>query len=164
MFTWTDDGVALAPLTRHTRARGASIQWGRVCALSGIENDKDNLKPSMVMAPLLLPALSNPTANRRRNHHEFFKIFMTKVSVDIFNGVQVQARQLYSVPSKVWPVQSLCSWKFWKIQDNFDLDGQLDSIAPEAPSTTRRGRNYLEFFKIFMNIGTECPHFRWDRV
>ena len=61
------------------------------------------------------------------------------------------------VPSRVWTVPSLCSWKFWKIQDNFDLDGQLDSIAPEARSnpTARRGRNYLEFFKIFMNIGTE---------
>ena len=54
-------------------------------------------------------------------------------------------------------VPSLCSWKFWKIQHNFDPDGQLDSIAPEARSnpTARRGQNYLEFFKIFMDIGTE---------
>ena len=46
---------------------------------------------------------------------------------------------------------------FTKIQDNFDLDGQLDSIAPPARSnpTARRGRNYLEVFKIFVNIGTE---------
>ena len=44
---------------------------------------------------------------------------------------------------------------FEKIQNNFDPDGQLDSIAPEAPSTARRGRNHLEFFKIFMQTGAE---------
>ena len=46
---------------------------------------------------------------------------------------------------------------FKKIQNNFDPDGQLDSIAPEARlnPTARRGRNYFEFFKIFMNIRTE---------
>ena len=72
--------------------------------------------------------------------YEFFKRFITKTRLSL---------QLKSVPS-------LCSWKFWKIQ-NFDPDGQLDSIAPEARSTptARRGRNYLEFFKIFMNIGTD---------
>ena len=35
-------------------------------------------------------------------------------------------------------------------RDDFDVDGQLDSIAPEARSnpTARRRRNHLEFFKI----------------
>ena len=40
--------------------------------------------------------------------------------------------QLYSVPSRVWTVPPLCSWKFWKIRKDFDVDEQLDSIAPEA--------------------------------
>ena len=44
---------------------------------------------------------------------------------------------------------------FEKIQDNFHPDGQLDSITPEAPLTDRRGRSNVEFFTIFMNIGTE---------
>ena len=44
--------------------------------------------------------------------------------------------------------------KILKIQDYFDPDGQFDSIAPPARSNpiARRGRIYLEFFKIFMNI------------
>ena len=64
---------------------------------------------------------------------------------------------VYCVPSRVWTVPSLSAWKFWKIRDDFDPDGQLDSIAPEARSnpTARRGRNHLEFFKIFMQPGTE---------
>ena len=54
----------------------------------------------------------------------------------------------------MWTVPSLSAWKFWKIRDDFDPDGQLDSIAPEARSnpTARRGRNYLE---IFMQTETE---------
>ena len=40
---------------------------------------------------------------------------------------------LYSVPSRVWTVPSLSAWKFWKIRDDFDP----------------------EFFKIFMQTGTE---------
>ena len=42
---------------------------------------------------------------------------------------------------------------FGKIQDVFDPDGQLDSIAPPARSnpTARQGRKHLEFFKIFMS-------------
>ena len=61
-------------------------------------------------------------------------------------------------------VPSLSAWKFWKIRDDFDPDGQLNSIAPKARSysTARRGRNYLEFFKIFMNIGMELSvTFNW---
>ena len=57
------------------------------------------------------------------------------------------------------PIESVDSsvpmfMKILKIQDNFDPDVQFDSIAPEARSnpTTRRGRNYIEFFRIFMNI------------
>ena len=66
-------------------------------------------------------------------------------------------QQVYSVSSSVWTVPSLCSWKFRKIRDDFDVDGQLDSIAPPARSnpTARRHRNHVNFFKIFMNIGTE---------
>ena len=64
---------------------------------------------------------------------------------------------LSSVPSKEWTVPSLSAWKFRKIRDDFDLDGQLDSIALEARSnpTARRGRNHLKFFKIFMQTGTK---------
>ena len=50
--------------------------------------------------------------------------------------------------------------KFWKIQDNFDPDGQLDSIAPEARSnpTARQGRTILNFFKKFSwTQGRNCP-------
>ena len=35
----------------------------------------------------------------------------------------------HSVPSRV-NSSSLCLWKFWNIQDNFDTDWQLGSIAP----------------------------------
>ena len=80
------------------------------------------------------------------------------------------------------------TWKFWKIRDDFDPDGQLDSIAPPARSnpTARRGRNHLKFFKIFMHTwvklsalsmgqsiayfkifmktGTDCQHSRWHIV
>ena len=64
---------------------------------------------------------------------------------------------LYSVPSRVWTVPSLSAWKFWQIRDDFDPDGQLDSIAPETRSnpTAHRDRNHLEFVKIFMQTGTE---------
>ena len=57
----------------------------------------------------------------------------------------------------MWTVLSLSAWKFWKIRDDFDPEGQLDSIAPPARSnpTAPRGRNHLEFFKIFMQTGTE---------
>ena len=52
---------------------------------------------------------------------------------------------------------SLCLWKFLKIQVNFDSDGQLELMGPPMRSnpTARRGQNYLEFFKMFMNIRTE---------
>ena len=55
-------------------------------------------------------------------------------------------------PSRVWTPSSLLSWKFRKIRDDFDDDGQLDSIAPPARSnpTARRRRNHLEFFEICM--------------
>ena len=65
---------------------------------------------------------------------------------------------VYSVPSRVWTVPSLCSWKFWKkIQDNFDPDGQLDSIAPrhDRIQLPVGVEIILNFFWIFMNIGTE---------
>ena len=56
--------------------------------------------------------------------------------------------------------------KILKIQDNFDPNGQLDSIAPAARSnpTARRGRNYLEFFKIFINIGKELSTHTLDET
>ena len=62
---------------------------------------------------------------------------------------------VYCVPSRVWTVPSLCSWKFWKIQDNFDPDGQLIGPPAQSNPTASRGRNYLESFKIFMIIATE---------
>ena len=60
------------------------------------------------------------------------------------------------LPSRVWTAPSLCSSKFWKIQNNFDPDGPK-APTPSARSnpTVRRGRNYFAFFKIFMNLGTE---------
>ena len=54
---------------------------------------------------------------------------------------------LCSVPSRVWTVPSLSVWKFWKI---------ARSGARSNP-TARRGRNHLEFFKIFMQTWTELP-------
>ena len=69
---------------------------------------------------------------------------------------------LYSVWSRMWTPSSLLSCNFYKLRDDFDDHGQLDSIAPKAPSTVPRGRNYLEFFKIFMNIWTDCSHSRCD--
>ena len=76
---------------------------------------------------------------------------------------------LYSVPSRVWSghPRHLCHATLQTSARWFDDEGQLDSIAPKAPSTptARRGRNYPGFFKIFMNIGTErCPHSRWYTV
>ena len=72
-----------------------------------------------------------------------------------FLGIIPDRAELYSVPSRVWTVSSLSAWKFWKIRDDFDVDGQ--SMGPPARSnaTARRGRNHLEFFKIFMQTGTE---------
>ena len=60
---------------------------------------------------------------------------------------------VFSVPPSVWTVPFLCSWKFWKIQDFSTPTGSWWSL--------RRDRIQLpvgveiEFFKIFMNIGTE---------
>ena len=42
-----------------------------------------------------------------------------------------------------------------KNQDNFDPDRQLMGPLARSNPTARRSRNYLEFFKIFMNTGTE---------
>ena len=70
-------------------------------------------------------------------------------------ALQPGSHHLYCVPSRVWTVPSLCSWKFWKIQDNFDTDGQLMGPLSRSNPTARRGRNNLEFFKIFMNLGME---------
>ena len=69
----------------------------------------------------------------------------------------VDQHQLYFVPSRVWTVPSLSAWKCWKIRDDFDPDWQLELMGPPARSnpTARRGWNHLEFFKIFMQTGTE---------
>ena len=62
-------------------------------------------------------ARSNPTARRGRNHPEFFKIFMhTWVKLSALSMGQSIGLEY--------------AWKFWKIRDDFDPDGQLDSIAP----------------------------------
>ena len=45
----------------------------------------------------------------------------------------------------------LCSWKFWKIRDDFHIDVQLDSIAPaldresNCPSGSKSSRIYQNF-------------------
>ena len=57
---------------------------------------------------------------------------------------------VYCVPSRVWTVPSLCSWKFWKIQDSFDPDGQLDSIAPRAIESNYPSGSKLSW--IFQNF------------
>ena len=56
------------------------------------------------------------------------------------------------------------SWKFW---DDFDPDGQLDSIAPSVNSTptARPDRNHLDFFQKFAWIqGRNCPYSLWGQV
>ena len=49
--------------------------------------------------------------------------------------------------------------KFCKIRDDFDADGQLDSIVPSARSnpTARRRRNHLKFYKI-LTWRRQRPH------
>ena len=69
---------------------------------------------------------------------------------------------LFSVPLRVWTVPSLCSWKFWKIQNNFDLDGQLMRPAARSNPTARRASKLSWIFQSFMNIGTELS--TWDTV
>ena len=69
-------------------------------------------------------------------------------------------------PSKWRTVLSLLTWKFWKIRDVFDLDGQLESIAP------RRDRfqlpveveNISNFPKFSCQKWQDCPSFRWVQV
>ena len=72
-------------------------------------------------------------------------------------GLASESSQIrHCFPLRVWTVPSLCSWKFWKIQDNFNPDGQLDSITPPAPSNCpSESKLSVEFFKILMNIGME---------
>ena len=41
------------------------------------------------------------------------------------------------------------------IQDNFDPDGKFDRAKGAIESNCRWDRNYLEFFKVFMNIEME---------
>ena len=73
---------------------------------------------------------------------------------------------LYSVPSRVWTVPSLSAWKFWKIRDDFDPDGQLMGWG------LRRDRIQLpvgveiisNFSKFSCRQGRNCPHSRWDIV
>ena len=68
----------------------------------------------------------------------------------------VSHSKLYCVPSRVWTVPSLCSWKFWKIRDDFDVAGNWIRLRrARSNPIARRRRKHLEFFKIFLNIGTE---------
>ena len=46
------------------------------------------------------------------------------------NAIQWTKRQLYLNLSTWRTILSLSTWKFWKIRNVFDPDGQLDSIAP----------------------------------
>ena len=74
---------------------------------------------------------------------------------------------LYGVLSRVWTVPSLCSWKFWKIQDNFDPDGQLELMGPPVrsnPTTRRASKLLLNFSKFSWTWGRNCPHSRWYTV
>ena len=52
----------------------------------------------------------------------------------------------------------LTSCNFCKFQNDFDDDGQLDSIAPTAPSTARRRRNHLEVQQKLHDNGDEGVH------
>ena len=63
--------------------------------------------------------------------------------------------RLYPVPSRVRTLSSLLSCNLCRLWDDFDNDGQLDSIAPKAQSarsnpTARRRRNHLEVCKSCM--------------
>ena len=71
---------------------------------------------------------------------------------------------LYSVPSRVRTPSSPLSCNFCRLRDDFDDDGQLDSIAPKAPSTARRRWNHLEVLKVAWQRLRGCPHSRWDRA
>ena len=58
------------------------------------------------------------------------------------NGARSLSQHEYSVPSRVWTVPSLPAWKFWKIRDDFDPNGQLDSIEFNFPSRLTSSRNF----------------------
>ena len=49
-------------------------------------------------------------------------------------------------------VLTLSSWKFWKIRDDVDVDGQLVAPEPRLIPDARRRQNHFEFCKIFMTI------------
>ena len=70
-------------------------------------------------------------------------------------GHSTMGCKLYFVPSRVWTVPSLCSWKILKNARYFRPQWAGDGPPARSNPTARRGRNYLEFFKSFMNIGTE---------
>ena len=58
------------------------------------------------------------------------------------------------------PIDGVDSSVAMFMKDNFDTDGQLDSIAPLARSiqTSRQGRNYLEFCQNFHELKDGTVH------
>ena len=76
------------------------------------------------------------TACRRRSHHWIF-------------GRNFHDQSMWRVCLYVCPIESVdilvtFVFQLCKLRDDFDDDGQLDSIAlMKAPSTARRRRNYL---------------------
>ena len=94
-------------------------------------------------------ARSNPTARRGRNHLELFKIFM-QTATELSTLSMGQSIQLLASHQR-WTIRSTSGveiMKIWKIRDDFDPDGQLDSIAPRRDriQLPRRGGSHLEFF------------------
>ena len=138
-------------------------RWHEKICLISIKPTDNWIESNFSTAKIMLNLKISATINWRDNDKSFKTIPFLRDFSDWEKYSRLPVNTvwfnwtLYCVPSRVWTVPSLCSWNFWKIRDDFDVDGQLDSNAPPARSnpTARRRRNHLQFFKIFMNIGTE---------
>ena len=74
---------------------------------------------------------------------------MEETHLEVHETIKV----LYSVPSSVWTVPSLCSWKFWKIPDKFDprravgfdrVRGAIESNCPSGSQISWIFQNFHE--------------------
>ena len=157
---WSIGGGALwlhalcAGSTEHVQSE-SGIQWPIECVDSFVSvcmkilkmRDDFDLNGQLdSIAPL---ARSNPTARRRWNHHEFFKIFMN-IRTELPTLSMGHSINILLNPQKVLTPSSLSSWRFWKTRDDCDVNEQFYLVAPEARSNpaVRRCRNHLEFFNI----------------
>ena len=109
-----------------------------------------------ISSPVAMKSWKFELISKPTGKFEFSKSFTTKVT---WMSILCPIESVDTVPF-------LSAWKYWKLRDDFEPDGQLDSIAPKARSnpTAVGVEIILNFSKFSCRQGRNCPHSRWDSV